>query len=119
MPKKRQRPRLVTPPSAPAESRLHPDAAKWRERLELEYELQSHHARIADLAAAELSRSIVAREALDENGLVMLNRFGELRPRPEVAIARQSADTFRRLLRELMLDAGPGSGGGMPRLGAR
>jgi hypothetical protein len=113
--KRRPRPHLVPPPG-PVEPRLHPDAKTWREQLTAEYDLLPHHVQIADLAAAELSRSMFARAALDEHGMTTVNRFGELRPRPEVAIARQSADAFRRLLRELLLDA-PGSDRGMPRAG--
>ena len=51
-------------------------------------------------------RSAQARRVLERDGLVFLDRFGQPRPRPEVAIEKDAKLLFARLTRELQLDAG-------------
>ena len=72
-----------------------------------EYALEPHHERLLTLAGEAWDRCEQAREALDEYGLVFLDRHGGVKPRPEVAIERDSRIAFARLLRELDLDDEP------------
>ena len=45
-----------------------------------------------------------AREVLQLEGKIFIDRFDQPKPRPEVAIQRDSAIGFARMLRELDLD---------------
>jgi hypothetical protein len=69
------------------------------------YELAEHHERILLLLCESLDRADAAQAALDEHGLTMEDRFGQIKPRPEVAIKRDAEVSAARLLRELDLDA--------------
>ena len=61
---------------------------------------------ILTLAGETWHRSAQARRVLERDGLVFLDRFGQPRPRPEVAIEKDAKLLFARLTRELQLDAG-------------
>jgi hypothetical protein len=93
----------------------------WVESVVEAYELEGHHLHLLGLAAQALDREQKAREAIAKNGLTFQDRFGAPKPRPEVAIARDAAVVFARLLRELRLDVdpddarAPGLGGGRGR----
>ena len=63
-------------------------------------------------------RKTEARALLDAEGLTIKNRHGELRPHPGVAIERDSAIRFARMLRELGLSDEP-SDSRPPRLSGR
>ena len=62
--------------------------------------------RLLTLAAEMWDRGELARETLGRKGLTYVDRRGNPRPRPENAIARDSAIVFARLIRELRLDVG-------------
>lgn len=71
------------------------------------YALEEHHERLLTLACEAWDRAEQAREALLEHGLTYVDRFDCPRPRPEVAIERDSRIGFARLVRELDLDGDP------------
>jgi phage terminase small subunit len=92
-------------PQAPA----HLEAATrdWWLNVVRTWELDEHHVRLLTLAAEAFDRGVQARQILDRRGLTFKDRFGQPKPRPEVAIERDSRVSFARLLRELDLDVEP------------
>ena len=83
---------------------LTPETATfWRTVME-EFELEEHHIRLLILACEAYDAAQEDRKVLQNNGKVFVDRFGQPKPRPEVAIQRDSAISFARLLRELDLD---------------
>jgi hypothetical protein len=71
------------------------------------FEFEEHHLRLLTLAAEAWDRGVVANEALRKLGLTYNDKYGCPHPRPEAAIARDSAVIFARLIRELQLDIAP------------
>lgn len=95
---------IPTPPP-----HLGADMAAWWHSVTTEFDLEPHHLRILRLVCEAWDRGQQAREALAEHGTTYVDRFGQPRARPEVAIERDSRIAVARLLRELALDvAGPG-----------
>ena len=76
----------------------------WWKSVLAEYELEPHHVRLLTLAAEAWDRGQQAREVVDANGMTFNDRFGQPKPRPEIAIERDARIGFARLLRELALD---------------
>jgi phage terminase small subunit len=93
------------PPKAPGH--LRPATRRWWLWVVGNFELEPHHLRVLQLAGENYDRAAQAREALAANGLTYVDRFGSPKARPEVAIARDAAIVFSRLLRELRLDVAP------------
>lgn len=83
---------------------LRPATRKWVEQVDAEWQLDEHHRKLLVLAGEAWDRGQLAREAIAEHGLTYTNRRGEPRPRPEVAVERDSRIGFARTLRELGLD---------------
>jgi phage terminase small subunit len=80
-----------------------------------EFDLEHHHLRILRLACEAWDRGQEAREAVAEHGSVYVDRFGQPRARPEIAIERDARISFARLMRELALDVdGPDEAGRPP-----
>lgn len=77
---------------------------RWWKAVVSEWILDEHHQRLLSLAAEAWDRCEQAREILAEKGLTFDDRFGQPCPRPEIAIERDSALRYARLLRELDLD---------------
>jgi len=94
MVKKRQAPKHLAKPTA-----------DWWDAVVTDWTLDEHHKRLLTAAAECWDRLQEAREALQKYGTVYVDRFGQPRARPEVAIERDSRLHFARLLRELDLDA--------------
>lgn len=69
--------------------------------------LDPHHVPLLTLAAQTWDRGEESRKALAKHGTTFLDRFGQPRARPEVAIERDCRLAFARLLRELALDVEP------------
>lgn len=92
-------------PKPPAH--LSPATGAWWLGVVTSWELDEHHVRLLTLAAESYDRAVQAREILDAKGLTYKDRFGQPKPRPEVAIERDSRVAFARLLRELDLDLEP------------
>jgi phage terminase small subunit len=92
-------------PQAPAH--LEPATAAWWLDVVTAWELDEHHVRLLTLAAESFDRAVQAREILDKRGLTFKDRFGQPKPRPEIAVERDSRIAFARLVRELDLDVDP------------
>lgn len=87
-----------------------------------DYVLQdAHHLRLLANACRALDVIEAAREQVKADGLVVKNRFGELREHPSANTERQSMQLFRQTIRELGLDIqdGPAAPRGPARPGAR
>lgn len=89
-------------PRPPAHLRR-PTAKWWRGVLD-DYDFDPHHIRLLTLAAESWDRGQAAREVIDRDGMTFVDRFGSPKPRPEIAIERDSRIGFARLIRELALD---------------
>ena len=87
----------------------------WWRAVVRGYELDEHHERLLTLAGEAWDRCEQAREALLEHGLTFVDRHGAVKPRPEVAIERDSRIAFARLVTELDLDGEPASESRPPR----
>ena len=83
---------------------LNADTGHWWATVMTEYALEPHHVRLLTLAAEAFDSAADAREVLQREGKVYIDRFDQPKPRPEVAIQRDSAIGFARMLRELDLD---------------
>lgn len=102
-------------PDPPAH--LRPASAAWFASVVGEFALEDHHLHLLTLACESLDRAADAREALAKHGTTFVDRYGQPRARPEVAIARDSSIQFARLLRELGLDVeGPSESPRPPRV---
>jgi phage terminase small subunit len=86
---------------------LRPETRAWWRDVATTYELEGHHLKLLTLAAGAWDRCVQSRDAIKRHGLVYKDRFGSPKPRPEVAIERDSKIAFARLLRELALDVDP------------
>lgn len=76
------------------------------------YELEPWHVATLIKALESLDRAEEARLRIEADGAYLVNRFGEPRPHPALAVSRDSLATYRGLLRELALDIeGPPSAG--------
>ena len=96
---------------------LRPDTASWWKAVVAEFDLEHHHLRILRLACEAWDRGQEAREAVAEHGSVYVDRFGQPRARPEIAIERDARISFARLMRELALDVdGPDEAGRPPQI---
>ena len=85
-----------------------PSTASWWATVMDEYALEPHHVRLLTLACEAYDSAQDAREILQREGKIFIDRFDQPKPRPEVAIQRDSAIGFARMLRELDLDiSGP------------
>jgi len=95
-----------TPPAAPAH--LKPETAAWWAQVLEDYDLQSHHIRLLTAAATAWDRADQAREAIEHAGPYPLDRYGNPKAHPALAVERDSRVAFARLLRELNLEDAPG-----------
>jgi phage terminase small subunit len=89
-------------PRAPAHLRA--ATRRWWADVVAEWQLDEHHVRLLTLAGEAWDANQQAGEALRRDGFTYVDRFNVPRPRPEVAIARDSKIAFARLVRELGLD---------------
>lgn len=95
-------------PRAP--KHLRATTRRWFNDVVADFDLESHDIRLLTLAGEAWDRGQQAREIVDRDGMTFLDRFGQPKPRPEIAIERDSRIGFARLLRELALDIdGPDS----------
>jgi phage terminase small subunit len=75
---------------ARAPAHLSPATRRWFEHVTEEFELEQHHVRLLTLAGEAWDRCTQAREAIEQHGLTVEDRFGFPRPRPEIAVERDS-----------------------------
>ena len=94
----------MTNPRAPSHLAA-PTRAWWDEVLK-DYELESHHLRLLQLAGECWDRTQQAREILAKDGLTVPTADGGIKAHPAVAIERDARTAFARLVRELDLDCG-------------
>src|SRR6478609_9529962 len=80
------------------------ESRRWYAQVVTDYDLESHHLKLLQLACESWDRAAEARKAVAKDGLVHRDRHGNLRPHPGVQIERDSRTLFARLLRELSLD---------------
>jgi phage terminase small subunit len=83
---------------------LRPETAAWWRSITADFSLEPHHIRLLRLACEAWDAGQAAREAIAEHGPVYVDRFGQPRARPEVAIERDNRIAFARLMRDLALD---------------
>ena len=98
---KRDSPNVMPPPH------LAPATRRWWVQVRAGWDLEEHHLKLLTLAGEAWDRAGQAREALQKHGLIFVDRFGQPRSRPEVAIERDARLAYARMLRELDLDAAP------------
>lgn len=102
-------------PEPPAH--LRPESSEWFRSVVSEFALEDHHLHLLVLACESLDRATQAREAIAKNGITFIDRYGQVRARPEIQIERDSRTSFARLLRELGLDVeGPSDSPRPPRV---
>jgi phage terminase small subunit len=77
--------------------------AWWRATVE-EFELEPHHVRTLSEAAFAWDRCQQARLLVNEQGLVVQDPSGQLRPHPAVAIEHDSRIAYLRAMHQLDLD---------------
>jgi len=84
----------------------------WRS-IVTEYDLGDDPAglQLLTFALEAVDRANAARSALDQNGTTYMDRFGQPRARPEVAIERDSVIRAARCFRELGLEVDDSTGG--------
>lgn len=92
-------------PDPPAH--LSAEARSFWQGLVEEFEFEAHSLRLLQLACEAWDRSRQARAVLDAEGLTYCDRWGMPRPRPEIAVERDSRISFVRIMRELSLDVAP------------
>ena len=102
-----------------APEHLNADTRTWWGIVATEYELEGHHLRLLTLAAESWDRGQEARETLAKSGPYYMNRQGEPRAHPAVAVERDSRIAFARLMRELDLDGVPAPDIRPPRIASR
>ena len=88
---------------------------RWFREVVAEWGLEPHHVRILTVACEAFDRCCQAREVIDREGLIYLDRFDAPRARPEIGIERDSRLAFLRAVRELDLDIEPPPPPGRPR----
>ncbi len=77
---------------------------RWWASVVADFDLDESLLKLLTLAAEAWDRGAEAREELAKHGLTFVDRFKAPHARPEVAIERDSAIRFARLMRELALD---------------
>jgi P27 family predicted phage terminase small subunit len=98
---------------------LSADMRRFFRAVEQDYQLEGHHQRLLLAACEAHDRMTQARARLATEGLTWQTRFGELRAHPCVAVERDSALRFARLVRELGLSDGQDEGRRPPALSGR
>lgn len=105
------KPKRPRPPS-----HLRVASKAWWIAVVTEYKMEPHHLKLLAQACQALDRAEQAREVLASTGLTFIDKNGYPRPRPEVAIERDSRLAYVRIVRELKLDQPPADSR-PPRLG--
>ena len=80
----------------------------WFDQICREYELESQHLKILQIAAESWGSYEEARDSIAQNGMTFVNKkHGDIKPRPEISIMQNSRIAFLRAMRELNLDVAP------------
>ena len=102
-----------------APNHLQTETRKWFRQIVSEYELESHHVRLLEMAGSVWDEYEAARKSVAQHGQIFVDRYNQPRERPEVGIARQARIAFARLVRELALDVEPPAPTRPPRTGGQ
>ena len=78
----------------------------WYQVVET-FDLEPHQLNLLRLACEALDSAEEARQIIAESGATYFDRWDCPRPRPEVAIQRESRHAFGRLMKQLNLDCPP------------
>lgn len=76
---------------------------QWWRQVVADYDLESHHLRLLELAADSWDRVVEARETVRRDGMTVQGTHGP-RPHPCLGVERDNKVLFSRLVRELDLD---------------
>src|SRR5215471_10897198 len=87
-----------------APAHLREESRIWWTDANADYELDAHHLLLLTAACEALDRATEARETLKAEGSYFVNRHGEHKAHPAIAVERDNRALFARLLRELQLD---------------
>lgn len=96
------RPRASRPPAPPAH--LSAASQAWWRQVVRAYVLEPSHLKVLLVCAESWDRMVQAREILERDGIVTINRFGQPVKHPAVQIEAESRLAFLRGLRELDLE---------------
>ena len=96
----------TTRPKPPAGLRR--ETAKWWQDVRDEYALDDPAGLyLLETAARAWDRAQEARQAIEEDGLRVKDRFGQFKAHPLCTVERDSLATFRAALKDLNLDLEP------------
>lgn len=102
-------------PVPPAPSGLSPEAVRWWERLHREFDLDDQAAHfLLEAALRAFDRANEAARLIDEHGIAIKDRFGQLRANPAVAAERDARAQMLAAFRQLGLDIIPPGPVGRP-----
>lgn len=78
---------------------------QWWTRMVSEYGLEGefHALKLLTIASEALDRRTEARQAIAKDGVFVIDRFGQTKAHPGIAVERDQAIVFTRCLRELAL----------------
>src|SRR5690554_1800037 len=103
---------MVKPPS---HDPLPAHLARWRNQVRDDYEISDAPGlALLDQAALALHRAEQARALLAAEGLVLRDRFDQIKPHPANVIVRDAEASFRAALKDLQLDLEPAKPVGRP-----
>lgn len=95
--------RIANPPET-----LSPEAKGWWNRLVFEYQLDDAPARfLLESALRAFDRMNEAAAAVDEHGIVVVDKFGQLKTNPATTVERDSRAAMLSALKQLNLDVIP------------
>src|ERR687896_785766 len=86
---------------------LSPAMSNWFATVVEAYELEPHHLHLLRLACEAFDRATAAREAIERDGLVVTDRFGQAKAHPLAQVRKESETAFASLLRQIDLDGEP------------
>ncbi|GAG32556.1 unnamed protein product [marine sediment metagenome] len=88
-------------------TKLRLSTRRWLNKIKAGYVLELHHEQILELAGASWDRALEAKEAVDQDGAYIEDRFQQIRAHPAIDIQLRSTITYSRLMREIGLDLEP------------
>ena len=84
---------------------LKTETRKWWTEVVSTWDLDIHHLKLLEAACRELDRAEEARLAIRKDGGVLVkDRFGQLKEHAARKVEREARITFARLVREMGLD---------------
>lgn len=99
------------PPQPP--SHLSASAKKFWREICGEFVLEVQDLRRLEIACTSLDRGSQSRVAIKKDGPTIVDRFGQVRPHPAVAIERDSAKLYLQAIRQMGVDVEGGNGVGL------